>query len=295
VARIRTVKPELFKHEDLFELEQETGLPIRLAFVGLFTCCDREGRFKWRPRALKLDVLPYDMCDFSRVLDALITRGFVRKYTVNGEEYGVIPTFAKHQIINNREAESELPSPEEDQGKSTTSTREPRVSDASTTPHEGKGREGKGKEEEGKGRELSVERRGATPDRDVVAEVFAYWQKTMDAPRAQLDAKRGKAIKDALKLYDPRQVCEAILGCSRSAWHMGENDRRQKFNGLGLILRDAEHIDKFIELASKRTTGPESIDERNARILADLMREDGQAPADADVFDVDMTEVADAT
>lgn len=289
MGRIRTVKPELFKHEDLFELELETGLPIRLAFIGLFTCCDRAGRFKWRPRSLKLDVLPYDECDFSRVLDALVTRGFVQKYEVNGEKYGVIPTFDKHQIINNRESESDLPGPEESQDKSDISTRGSRVSDASTTRHEGKGKEGKGKEEEGKGKELPVERRDAAPDRDVVAEIFAYWQKVMDTPGAQLDDKRTKAIKAALKLYEPRQVCEAILGCSRSTWHMGENDRRRKFNGLGLILRDAEHIDSFIELASKRTTGPENIEQRNARIMAELMAQD--AGADPDIIDVEMQEV----
>jgi hypothetical protein len=43
--RIRTVKPEFFKHEKLFDLEKETGLPIRLAWVGLFAISDREGRF----------------------------------------------------------------------------------------------------------------------------------------------------------------------------------------------------------------------------------------------------------
>jgi hypothetical protein len=134
-----------------------------------------------------------------------------------------------------------------------------------------------------------VERRVASPDRDVVAEVFAYWQKVMQAPGAKLDDKRRKAIKAALKLYDPRQVCEAILGCSRSVWHMGQNDRNRKFNALDLILRDAEHIDMFAEMASKRTTGPESIDERNARILADLMAKD--STIDPDVIDVDMQEV----
>ena len=86
-----------------------------------------------------------------------------------------------------------------------------------------------------------------------------------------------------------RQVCEAILGCSRSVWHMGQNDRHRKFNGLDLILRDAEHIDMFVELASKRVTGPESIEERNARILAELVAQD--STADPDVIDVDMTEV----
>ena len=134
-----------------------------------------------------------------------------------------------------------------------------------------------------------VERRVASPDRDVVVEVFAYWQKTMNSPGSKLDDKRRKAIVNALKLYEPRQVCEAILGCSRSMWHMGQNDRHRKFNGLDLILRDAEHIDMFVELASKRVTGPESIEERNARILAELVAQD--STADPDVIDVDMTEV----
>ena len=58
--RIRTVKPEFFQHEGLFDLEQFSGLPIRVAFAGLWTCCDREGRFKWRSRQLKTDILPYD-------------------------------------------------------------------------------------------------------------------------------------------------------------------------------------------------------------------------------------------
>ena len=111
MSRIRTVKPELFRHEELFELEQETGLPIRVSFIALFTVCDREGRFKWRPRQLKLDCLPYDEVDFSRVLDALITRGFVVRYEISGVDYGLIPSFTRHQVINNRESNSYLPAP----------------------------------------------------------------------------------------------------------------------------------------------------------------------------------------
>ncbi|CAJ3303494.1 Replication protein 15 [Burkholderia pseudomallei] len=150
MGRIRTVKPELFTHEGLFEAEQETGLPLRVAFIGLFTCADREGRFKWRPRTLKLAVLPHDEVDFSRVLDALLTRGFLVKYSPEtGEEIGLIPTFTKHQVINNRETPSDLPDPPADldlTGVPTrTPTRDSRVPDASPTRAKGKGKEGKGK------------------------------------------------------------------------------------------------------------------------------------------------------
>ena len=198
MARIRTVKPELFRHEDLFELEHETGLPVRLAFIGMFTVADREGRFKWRPRELKLDVLPYDNVDFSRVLDALSTRGFIEKYSVDGVDYGIIPTFIDHQVINNRESQSNLPpKPEksEDPENPPPPTRQPRVNDASTSRHdlaqgEGKGREGnmEGEEErvvddasqKRKNSELDFSSWPELPSKQVMAD----WQSTRKKKRA---------------------------------------------------------------------------------------------------------------
>jgi len=151
MGRIRTIKPEFFLHEDLYDLEVETGLPIRVAFAGLWCQADRMGRFRWRPRALKAQVLPFDDCDFSRVLHALTTRGFILKYASNGEEFGCIPGFLKHQVVNNREAASILPDPDASNCQIDTSTRAPRVPHACPTPlvqdqGEGKGRERKGKE-----------------------------------------------------------------------------------------------------------------------------------------------------
>ncbi len=141
MARIRTIKPEFFKHEGIFDAEQETGLPLRLAFAGLWTQCDREGRFAWRPRQLKVDILPYDDVDFSRVLDALATRGFVVKYASGGREFGAVPSWHRHQVVNNREKASELPEPAEIMEVSDASgTREPRVGHAGKA--EGKGKEG---------------------------------------------------------------------------------------------------------------------------------------------------------
>jgi len=135
MGRIRTVKPELFLHEALYDAEVETGLPLRVAFIGLFTQCDREGRFRWEPRRLKSQVLPYDpISDFSRVLDALATRGFVEKYAVENDVFGCIPTWLKHQSINHRERASELPTIDATDCEVLTSTRAPRVGHAKPTP-----------------------------------------------------------------------------------------------------------------------------------------------------------------
>jgi hypothetical protein len=144
--RIRTIKPEFFTHEGLYDAELECGLPLRVAFAGLWCAADRAGRFKWEPRRLGVAILPYDEADFSRVLDALTTRGFIVKYRVGDAWFGAIPSFDRHQIINNREKASEIPEPSLADDSDATPTRDPRVTHASKA--EGKGREGNGKGKE---------------------------------------------------------------------------------------------------------------------------------------------------
>lgn len=112
MARIRTVKPKFFRHRDLFLAEKACGLPLRLAYCGLWTAVDREGRFEWIPETLVLDILPYDTLDFAVILDQLEKNGFIKKYTIDGKHYGFIPSWKKHQIVNHREAESEIPAPD---------------------------------------------------------------------------------------------------------------------------------------------------------------------------------------
>lgn len=106
MSRIRTVKPDLFRHEALFDAELESQLPLRLAYINLFLVADCEGRFRWLPRTIKLDVLPFDQIDISAVLDALERHGFIHRYQVDGDDYGVIPTFKKHQRLQSKEIES---------------------------------------------------------------------------------------------------------------------------------------------------------------------------------------------
>jgi hypothetical protein len=140
-GRIRTVKPEIHLDEGLWDLECETGWPVFRVFVGLMNFADREGRFEWRPRALKAAILPFWDGDFGRVLDALTARGFLVKYACGTREYGLVRTFKKHQHINNREDKSTLPAPPEPEPDAS-GTREGRVGHAGKA--EGNGRERKG-------------------------------------------------------------------------------------------------------------------------------------------------------
>ncbi len=112
MPRIRTIKPEFFRHHDLYLAEKKSKLPIRVAFSGLWCCADKEGRFKWKPTELKLDVLPYDEIDFNKVLDCLIANEFIIKYTINNSDYGFIPKFKEHQRITGTEKQYDSKLPE---------------------------------------------------------------------------------------------------------------------------------------------------------------------------------------
>lgn len=80
--------------------------------------------------------------------------------------------------------------------------------------------------------------------------IFQYWKDLMNHPRARMDEKRKKLISDALKLgYDSDEIKIAILGCSRTPFNMGENDRGQVYDDLHIILRGAHSIDRFCKNA----------------------------------------------
>lgn len=113
-GRIRSVKPELFQDEELWDLAQSSGLPVLQAFAGIWCFSDREGRFEWRPRALGSLILPYWVGEFSAVMTALEREGFIVRYVVDGRTYGYVRNFHKHQAPNHREPPSELPAPTED-------------------------------------------------------------------------------------------------------------------------------------------------------------------------------------
>lgn len=143
MGRIRSVKPELFKHGDLFDLEQESGLPIRLAWIGLFTAADRDGRFKWRPRELQTDIMPYDPPGMiEKILRTLEQAGFVEQYEIDGQIYGHIPTWNLHQVIRVDEAKSRIPTPPGASAPSPLRTRDEPVTDPlepEKNPHRGVG------------------------------------------------------------------------------------------------------------------------------------------------------------
>lgn len=263
MARIRTIKPDIATHEGLFEAEQKSGLPIRLAFTLLLTCADKEGRFKWRPRELKLSVLPYDdEINFEDVLNCLANHNFIIKYEVNGQKYGCYVNWKKHQKPNNKESESAIPPPEEGEiiaenpAEKTPSLdlsqeslgKEKAPLDLTRGERKGKGKEGEG-ERKGKGRECEGNHSVTREPREDVKKVFEHWQTVMNHPDAKLNDERVSRIRKFLKSgYTADQLCEAITGCSLTPHNMGDNDRGERYDGIHVVF-SSDNIDRFLRNA----------------------------------------------
>lgn len=113
MARIRTVKPDFFRHERLQDIEAANpGAHVMLVFAALWGHCDKAGRFEWRPRRLKLDILPFLQFDLEATLSVLEREGFIRRYESGGEIFGEVPTFGEHQRISGKEAQESGKCPE---------------------------------------------------------------------------------------------------------------------------------------------------------------------------------------
>jgi hypothetical protein len=169
MARIRTIKPEFFTSDDICALS-----PLaRLLYVGLWCEADREGRLLWSPGVLKRRYLPDDTCEIATVAEELIVRKLIVLY---GEGYAHIPSFARHQHVGPKEAQSRLPSPLPEASGESPQGRE--------SEREREGKEGEGKAPQA-GRAHALPE-GWTPDDEDLA-----WAKTArpDLDRTALDAE----------------------------------------------------------------------------------------------------------
>lgn len=115
---------------------------------------------------------------------------------------------------------------------------------------------------------------GLEPDRAAVSaaveRVFKHWQATHNHPRAVLDVKRRKLIRDRLRTHDEATLCEAISGYLHSTHHMGINDRNAVYDDIEIFLRDAKHIDAGLKLfAQPPRTEQSALTRKNVAAVSD--------------------------
>ncbi|HCL00410.1 MAG TPA: hypothetical protein DHW42_09955, partial [Candidatus Marinimicrobia bacterium] len=99
MSRIRYLKPDFFKDEDLALLPFE----VRLFFAGLWNFADKAGRLENRPRRLKIEIFPYDNVDVEKCIKTLSkpkngsNKPFIQEYEVDDCQYIQIINWEKHQ------------------------------------------------------------------------------------------------------------------------------------------------------------------------------------------------------
>jgi hypothetical protein len=144
--RIRSIKPEFYKHDGLASLSPLT----RILFTGLWCMADSAGRLEDRAKRIKAEVLPYDDCDIENMLSDLAKGGFIERYEVKTERFIAVCAFRRHQRITGREAEAEsrFPAPT---GSKVATPRKRRGNNGETPGQQPESLEGKGDGREGKG------------------------------------------------------------------------------------------------------------------------------------------------
>lgn len=97
--RIRTIKPEFWKHQRMAELPAET----RLLALGLLNYADDEGYFDAHPALIRGELMPYSEKTgrIPKMLEELSGIGFLSvKISEDGKQIGHVTNFLEHQRIN---------------------------------------------------------------------------------------------------------------------------------------------------------------------------------------------------
>lgn len=288
MARIRTIKPEFYSSPQVVNC----SLPARLLFIGLWSFSDDAGIHPASALRLKMQVFPSDPFIEEQILEwvnELIAVKLIREYEFGGERYWQVAGW-HHQRIDKPNYRYPLPESstlasrvDDEVSKnqhgqlkenSANSCRDVNERVASIRPRnvmECNVKKRNNKQQCQVSSEtlpLSISENNpnlpaltdkqAAEAKSKVNEVFEHWKTTMAHPRAKLDKKRTTKIQQALKLgYTVEDLKYAIDGCASNSFNMGENDRKQRYDGIELILRDAEHIEGFIQRVDK-TTNAES-------------------------------------
>lgn len=196
MARIRTVKPELWSDPEF----TECSVNARLLFIAALNFASDFGVLADKPKQLKMQCFPGDNVRIDRLIDELVEHRFwVRRTAPDGANVLVIRTFVEHQKVN-RPNDGRWGDP-----STWTDFTEDSLSDHGTitaqSPPEGNGREGSNTS--------SI----AKPIDDANHDFDAFWTAY---PRK---VSRPDAVKAWRKLKPPERIAAlAALPHHVSAW-----------------------------------------------------------------------------
>lgn len=90
---------------------------------------------------------------------------------------------------------------------------------------------------------------------------WVRWCKSGRGPKPALTEERIVIIGAAIADYGVKTCIDAVIGCSYSDWHMGQNPQGKKYNDVELIFRNAQNIERFAGMGSDRRAAGGFLDE----------------------------------
>ena len=109
MARIRTVKPEFFQHEEMSGLTPHA----RLLAIALLQLADRFGRLRWVPMAIHAHAFPYEPTVSVEALACeLESIRYLVRWQAIGKSWAWVLAFQRHQVITGTESKNQIRTPE---------------------------------------------------------------------------------------------------------------------------------------------------------------------------------------
>lgn len=228
------MKPDFYKDEKL----AECAPLVRILFQGLWCLSDGKGRQEYRPKYIKIEVLPYDDCDIETMLLELHQKNFIKIYEIQGKKYIQVINFEKHQRITGKEYEegSKLPMFQTEFGGGETTGKQQgnngetigkQWGNSQCPGKERKGRERKGKE--GKGKDCS-----GVFDPEAAPPVLIF----PISGKSPNKAKEWYLTKEKITEYETSFPGVDILKECKKArqWCIDNATRRKTYNGMASFL-----------------------------------------------------------
>jgi hypothetical protein len=287
VARIRTIKPELWQDEKLSVLDPVT----RLVFIGLISMADDAGRLVDNVKSIDGFIFPEteDTCKDSLGILARLSR-ILRYVAPSGQRVIQIANWQRHQRVDHPN-QHVLPGPPTEVveaaqdapvslGTRENGARESRNPLATTSTSTNDQRPvpttvevgslalvpsrspGPARTLEAVEARLAVVLAGVSADahrragadeirRAGAALVFSYWARKLDHPKALLDDDRERRLVKRLTENggDVHELLYVVDGALKDDWTMGRSQRSsKKFDGIETIFQDRAHVEKFAAL-----------------------------------------------
>jgi hypothetical protein len=256
-VRIRSIKPEFWRSDDIASLDWET----RLFFIGLWSYVDDNGVGIDRLASIAADLFSGDLerdppetfARVSRGLQTLSEAGRITRYVVENKAYLEITNWSKHQRID-KPNKPRFPRSDDDAAQIRDTLARVAGKEASGTGEQGN----RGTGEQGK-EPLSTS--GERETKSIYSDVFEAWYERYPRKQSKGDAfKAWESLRKAKVLPDMETLCEAAEAYSRQV--AGLEPKYMKLPGGW--LRDHKWDDE----ALPTFTAPASIGKGHERDLA---------------------------